>query len=220
VIIQDGLRRMFKSQEDVYYYITLMNENYSHPAMPQGAEDGIRRGMYLFREAKDDKGPRVQLLGSGTILREVIAGADLLAQDFGVAADIWSCPSFNELRREGAETERWNLLHPGGAPRKSYVEQCLAQRQGPVIASTDYMRAFADQIRAYVPRRYICLGTDGFGRSDYRKALRRFFEVDRYYVAVAALKALADENMLEKGKVESAIRKYGIDTERAPPWKM
>jgi pyruvate dehydrogenase E1 component len=220
VIIQDGLRRMFKSQEDVYYYITLMNENYSHPAMPQGAEDGIRRGMYLFREAKDGKGPRVQLLGSGTILREVIAGADLLAQDFGVAADIWSCPSFNELRREGLESERWNLLHPGGAPRKSYVEQCLAQRQGPVIASTDYMRAFADQIRPYVPRRYICLGTDGFGRSDYRKALRRFFEVDRHYVVLAALKALADENMVEQGKVDAAIRKYGIDTERAPPWTM
>jgi pyruvate dehydrogenase E1 component len=220
VIIQDGLRRMFKSQEDVYYYITLMNENYSHPAMPQGVEEGIRCGMYLFREAKDGQGPRVQLLGSGTILREVIAAADLLAQDFGVAADIWSCPSFNELRREGLETERWNLLHPGGAPRKSYVEQCLAQRQGPVIASTDYMRAFADQIRPYVPRGYICLGTDGFGRSDYRKALRRFFEVDRHYVAVAALKALADENMVEQGKVESAIRKYGIDTERPPPWKM
>ena len=220
VIMQDGLRRMFKNQEDVYYYITLMNENYSHPAMPQGAEDGIRRGMYLFREAANAKGPRVQLLGSGTILREVIAGADLLAQDFGVAADIWSCPSFNELRREGLETERWNLLHPAASPRKSYVEQCLAQRQGPVIASTDYMRAFADQIRPFVPRRYISLGTDGFGRSDYRVALRKFFEVDRYHVAVAALNALADESMIEKGKVEGAIRKYALDTERAPPWKM
>jgi pyruvate dehydrogenase E1 component len=219
VIIQDGLRRMFKNQEDVYYYITLMNENYSHPAMPQDAEDGIRRGMYLFREAKDAKGPRVQLLGSGTILREVIAGADLLAQDFGVAADIWSCPSFNELRRDGLETERWNLLHPDAAPRKSHVEQCLAQRQGPVIASTDYMRAFADQIRPYVPRRYVCLGTDGFGRSDYRVALRKFFEVDRHYVAVAALKALADEGKFEKSKAEAAIREYGIDTERVPPWK-
>jgi pyruvate dehydrogenase E1 component len=220
VIIQDGLRRMFKDQEDVYYYITLMNENYTHPAMPQGAEDGIRRGMYLFRAAADTKGPRVQLLGSGTILREVIAGADLLAQDFGIAADIWSCPSFNELRREGVETDRWNLLHPAAAPRKSYVEQCLAQRQGPVIASTDYMRTFADQIRPYVPRRYICLGTDGFGRSDYRVALRKFFEVDRHYVAVAALKALADENAVPKSKVEEAIKKYGLDTEKAPPWKV
>jgi pyruvate dehydrogenase E1 component len=220
VIIQDGLRRMFKDQEDVYYYITLMNENYTHPAMPQGAEDGIRRGMYLFRAAADTKAPRVQLLGSGTILREVIAGADLLAQDFGIAADIWSCPSFNELRREGVETDRWNLLHPAAAPRKSYVEQCLAQRQGPVIASTDYMRAFADQIRPYVPRRYVCLGTDGFGRSDYRVALRKFFEVDRHYVAVAALKALADENAVPKSKVEEAIKKYGLDTEKAPPWKV
>src|SRR5205807_8719934 len=139
VIIQDGLRRMFKDQEDVYYYITLMNENYTHPAMPQGAENGIRRGMYVFRAAAETKAPRVQLLDSGTILREVIAGADLLAHDFGIAADIWSCPSFNELRRDGVETERWNLLHPGGAARKSYVEQCLAHRQGPVIASTDYM---------------------------------------------------------------------------------
>jgi pyruvate dehydrogenase E1 component len=220
VIIQDGLRCMFKNQEDVYYYITLMNENYSHPAMPQGAEDGIRRGMYLFREAVDAKGPRVQLLGSGTILREVIAGADLLAQDFGVAADIWSCPSFNELRRDGLETERWNLLHPAATPRKSYVEQCLAQRQGPVIASTDYMRAFADQIRPYVPRRYMCLGADGFGRSDYRVALRKFFELDRHYVAVAALKALADEGTIPRSKVEAAITKYGIDAEKAPPWKM
>ena len=220
VIIQDGLRRMFKNQEDAYYYITLMNENYPHPAMPQGAEDGIRKGMYLLREAQDAKGPRVQLLGSGTILREVIAGADLLAQDFGVAADIWSCPSFNELRRDGQETERWNLLHPAAAPRKSYVEQCLAQRQGPIVAATDYMRAFADQIRPYAPRRYICLGTDGFGRSDYRKALRKFFEVDRYYVAIAALKALGDEGTLPKSKVEAAISKYGMDTEKAPPWKI
>jgi pyruvate dehydrogenase E1 component len=220
VIVQDGLRRMFKNQEDVYYYITLMNENYPHPAMPKDAEEGIRRGMYLLREAADAKGPRVQLLGSGTILREVIAGADLLAQDFGVAADVWSCPSFNELRREGLDTERWNLLHPAGPPRLSYVTQCLAQRQGPIIAATDYMRSFADQIRPYVPRRYLCLGTDGFGRSDYRVALRKFFEVDRHYVAVAALKALADENMLPKSKVEAAIAKYGIDTEKAPPWKM
>jgi len=220
VIIQDGLRRMMKDQEDVYYYITLMNENYAHPAMPAGAEDGIRRGMYLLREGTAKKGSRkVQLLGSGTILREVIAAADLLEQDFGVAADIWSCPSFNELRRNGMATERWNLLHPSQTPRKSYVEQCLAGRNGPVIASTDYMRAFAEQIRPYVPTRFVCLGTDGFGRSDYRKALRKFFEVDRHYVAVAALKALADDNGLPTKKVEEAIAKYGIDAERPPPWK-
>jgi len=220
VVVQDGLRRMFKDQEDVYYYITLMNENYSHPAMPEGAEEGIRRGMYLFRDGGPGRGPRVQLLGSGTILREVIAAAELLKQDFGVLADIWSCPSFNELRRNGMETERWNLLHPSQAPRKSHVEQCLANRQGPVVASTDYMRAFADQIRPYVGRRYVCLGTDGFGRSDYRVALRRFFEVDRNYVAVAALNALADEGAVAKSKVADAIAKYRIDPERSPPWKM
>ena len=220
VIIQDGLRRMFRDQEDVYYYITLMNENYSHPAMPAGAEEGIRRGMYLLRDGGNDKGPRVQLLGSGTILREVIAGADLLAQDFGVSADIWSCPSFNELRRQGLETDRWNLLHPTQAPRPSYVEQCLGPQQGPVVASTDYMRSFADQIRPFVPRRYVCLGTDGFGRSDYRIALRKFFEVDRHYVATAALNALAQEGAIPKSKVEAAVTKYGIDPERPPPWKM
>jgi pyruvate dehydrogenase E1 component len=220
VIIQDGLRRMMKDQEDVYYYITLMNENYAHPAMPTGAEDGIRRGMYLLREGAAKKaGRKVQLLGSGTILREVMAAADLLEQDFGVAADVWSCPSFNELRRDGMATERWNLLHPSQTPRKSYVERCLAGRKDPVIASTDYMRAFAEQIRPYVPGRFICLGTDGFGRSDYRKALRKFFEVDRHYIAVAALKALADDNALPLQKVEEAITKYGINAERPPPWK-
>ena len=220
VIIQDGLRRMMKDQEDVYYYITLMNENYPHPAMPAGAEDGIRRGMYLLRESTAKKtGTKIQLLGSGTILREVIAAADLLEQDFGVAADIWSCPSFTELRRDGMAAERWNLLHPAQAPRKSYIEQCLAGRKGPVIASTDYMRAFAEQIRPYILTRFVCLGTDGFGRSDYRKALRRFFEVDRHYVAVAALKALADDGALPIQKVTDAIAKYEIDVERAPPWK-
>jgi pyruvate dehydrogenase E1 component len=218
VIIQDGLRRMFKDQEDVYYYITLMNENYSHPAMPKGAEEGIRRGMYLFREGSKQK-PRVQLLGCGTILREVVAAADLLENDFGVAADIWSCPSFNELRREGLESERWNLLHPASKPRKSYVEECLARRDGPVVAATDYMRAFPEQIRPYVPKRYVCLGTDGFGRSDYRVALRKFFEVNRHYVTLAALKALADEGLLSTSKVEAAIAKYGINAEKPAPWK-
>jgi pyruvate dehydrogenase E1 component len=219
VIIQDGLRRMIKDQNDVYYYITLMNENYPHPAMPQGAEDGIRRGMYLFREgAGKKKAPRVQLLGCGTILREVIAGAELLENDFGVVADIWSCPSFNELRRDGLAAERWSLLHPSQTPRKSYVEECLGGRQGPVIASTDYMRAFAEQIRPFVPQRYVCLGTDGFGRSDYRVALRKFFEVNRHYVVVAALKALADEGAVPKPKVAEAIGAYGIDPERPPPW--
>ncbi len=218
VIIQDGLRRMFKDQEDVYYYITLMNENYSHPAMPDGTEEGILRGMYLFREGSKQK-PHVQLLGCGTILREVVAAADLLENDFGVAADIWSCPSFNELRREGLESERWNLLHPANKPRKSYVEECLARRDGPVVAATDYMRAFPEQIRPYVPKRYVCLGTDGFGRSDYRVALRKFFEVNRHYVTLAALKALADEGLLSTSKVEAAIAKYGINAEKPAPWK-
>jgi pyruvate dehydrogenase E1 component len=220
VIIQDGLRRMLKDQEDVYYYITLMNENYSHPAMPKEAEDGIRRGMYLFRNAGETKGPRVQLLGCGTILREVIAAAELLEQEFGVLADIWSCPSFNELRREGIEVERWNLLHPAQEARKNYVEQCLGPRQGPVIAASDYMRAFPEQIRPHVPRRYVCLGTDGFGRSDYRVALRKFFEVNRHYIAVAALKSLADEGAISMNQVETAIKKYRIDGDKPAPWKM
>jgi pyruvate dehydrogenase E1 component len=220
VIMQDGMRRMYAEQEDVFYYITVMNENYPHPAMPQGAEQGILKGMYLFREgkAKSARAPRVQLLGSGTILREVIAGADLLERDFGVAADIWSVPSFNELRREGLEVERWNRLHPEAEPRLSYVEQCLQERQGPVIAATDYMRTYADQIRPFVHNRYVVLGTDGFGRSDTREKLRRFFEVDRHHVAVAAMKALADTSeAVSPKKVAEAIGKYGIDPEAPSP---
>ena len=219
VIIQDGLRRMYEEQDDVFYYITLMNENYEHPAMPSGAEEGIVRGMYLLKEGEtaEQQAARVQLLGSGTILREVIAAADLLARDFGVVADIWSVPSFTELRREGLEVERWNLLHPTEPPRRSYVETCLAERDGPAIAATDYMKTFADQIRPFVPRRYRVLGTDGFGRSDYRKALRRFFEVDRYFVAVAALKALAEDGAIPASTVADAIRKYGIDPEKPNP---
>ncbi|MDN5854987.1 MAG: pyruvate dehydrogenase (acetyl-transferring), homodimeric type, partial [Actinomycetia bacterium] len=217
VIIHDGLRRMYAEQEDVYYYLTLMNENYAHPAMPEGVEDGIRKGMYLFRAGEASKGrarkkPHVQLLGSGTILREVIAAADLLADDFGVTADIWSCPSFTELGRDGADTARWNMLHPTEPPRTSHVENMLADRPpGPVIASTDYVRAFAEQIRGYVPRTYRVLGTDGFGRSDYRKRLRTFFEVDRHYVAVAALSALAQDGAVPAATVAEAITKYGID---------
>jgi len=175
--------------------------------------------MYLFHaDITKNKGPRVQLLGSGTILREVIAAADLLQKDFGVAADIWSCPSFNELRRDGLAVERWNLLHPTEPPRRSYVEECLAAHTGPAVAATDYMRAFAEQIRPYVPCRYLCLGTDGFGRSDYRVALRNFFEVNRHYVAIAALKLLADEGAVPRAKVSEAITKYGIDPDSPPPW--
>jgi pyruvate dehydrogenase E1 component len=219
VIVQDGLRRMYAEQEDLYYYITLMNENYEHPEMPEGAEEGIRKGMYLFRKgpARRGKRPRVQLLGSGTILREVIAAADLLAEDFGVTADVWSAPSFTELRREGLRTERWNRLHPTETPRRSYVETSLAGRSGPVVAATDYIKAYADQIRPFVPGRYTVLGTDGFGRSDYRKALRSFFEVDRHHVAVAALHSLAQDGTVATSVVADAIRRYGIDPDKPDP---
>jgi pyruvate dehydrogenase E1 component len=186
--------------------------------MPEGVETGIIKGMYLFKDGGESTGPRVQLLGCGTILREVIAAADLLREDFNITADLWSVTSFNELRRDGLSAERWNLLHPSQPPRKSYIETCLEGHAGPVVASTDYMRAFADQVRTCIPRRYITLGTDGFGRSDYRVQLRRFFEVNRYYVAVAALKALADEGQIKAEQVEEAIRKYGLDTERPDPW--
>ena len=219
VIVHDGLRRMYEKQEDIFFYITLMNENYEHPAMPEGAEAGILKGMYLFREGPptDEKELRVQLLGSGTILREVIAAADLLAADFGVAADIWSVPSFTELRREGLDAERWNLLHPTEKPRMSYVEACLADRRGPVVAATDYMKAFADQIRPFVPGRYRVLGTDGFGRSDYRKKLRSFFEVDRHFVTVAALKSLSDQGAVPASIVAEALGRYGIHPEKPNP---
>ncbi len=220
VIIQDGLRRMVAEQEDAFYYITLMNENYRHPAMPEGARDGILRGMYLFREgsvSKRKKVPRVQLLGSGTILNEVLAAAELLESDFGVAADVWSVTSFTELRRDGIEVERWNMLHPLDEPRRAYVTEQLSGREGPVVASTDYLRAFSDQIRQWVPGSYRVLGTDGFGRSDSRKALRRFFEVDRHYVALCALKALADDGKVEPARVQEAIDRYEIDAEAPMP---
>jgi pyruvate dehydrogenase E1 component len=225
VIVQDGLRRMLAEQEDVFFYITLMNENYEHPALPEGAETGILMGMYLLREASTaDDGeasvPRVQLLGSGTILREVLAAAELLAADYRVAADVWSAPSFTELRREGLATERWNMLHPTEPSRRSYVETCLADRPGPVVAATDYIKSFADQIRPFVPRRYRVLGTDGFGRSDYRRNLRRFFEVDRHYVAVAALASLAEDGTVPATTVADAISRYGIDADKPDPSKV
>jgi pyruvate dehydrogenase E1 component len=218
VIIHEGLRRMVGEQEDVFYYITLMNENYTHPAMPYGAEEGILRGMYLLREgSKRSKKPRVQLLGSGTILREVMAAAELLESDFGVVCDVWSVTSFTELRRDGLEVERWNMLHPTEEPRQAYVSRCLSGRRGPVVASTDYIRTFADQIRQWVPGPYKVLGTDGYGRSDYRHALRRFFEVDRHYVTVAALKSLAELGELEAERVREAIERYEIDPDAPMP---
>ncbi|MDQ3267226.1 MAG: pyruvate dehydrogenase (acetyl-transferring), homodimeric type [Pseudomonadota bacterium] len=219
VIIQDGMRRMYQEQEDVFYYLTVMNENYAHPAMPEGAETDIIRGMYLFNEGKAQSAttPTVQLLGSGTILREVIAAAELLMKDFGVVSNIWSVTSFNELRRDGLDCERWNMLHPEAAPRVSYAEQCLGKRKGPVIASTDYIKSYADQIRAFLPRNYKVLGTDGYGRSDTRKKLRHFFEVDRYHIAVAALKSLADEGTVVMSEVSKAIKLYNINPDKPNP---
>jgi pyruvate dehydrogenase E1 component len=214
VIVQDGLRRMVQEQEDVYYYLTVMNENYQHPDMPAGAEAGIIKGMYLFREAPR---ARVQLLASGTIFREVIAAAELLEKDFRIAADLWSVTSFSELRRDGMAKERWNALHPIEKPRVSYLEETLKGRRGPVIAATDYMKLHADSIRAFLPNRYRVLGTDGFGRSDTRARLRHFFEVNRYWIAVHALKALADEGEVMPAMVFEALRKYGLDSEKPNP---
>jgi len=221
VIVQDGLRRMVAEQEDVYYYLTVMNENYTQPAMPQGAAPDILKGMYLLQpgaEKGKSKAPRVQLLGSGVILRESLAAAEMLRKEWGIESDVWGCPSFVELARDGNAATRWNMLNPTDKQRVPHVTAKLADTQGPVIASTDYVRAFADQIRAFVPRRYVVLGTDGFGRSDTREKLRRFFEVDRNYITVAALKALADEGTLPATKVAEAIAKYAIDPARPAPW--
>ncbi|HPG27943.1 MAG TPA: pyruvate dehydrogenase (acetyl-transferring), homodimeric type, partial [Myxococcota bacterium] len=224
VIVQDGLRRMYRDGEDVYYYLTVMNEKYAQPDMPEGCEAGILRGMYRVREGRGEaraegkrRGLRVQLLGSGTILREVLAAAEMLEEDYGVAADVWSVTSFNELARDGQDTDRWNMLHPEEERRLSYVERQLAGSQGPVIAATDYLRLHSEQIRGYVPRRYRTLGTDGWGRSDGREKLRRFFEVHRNHVCVAALSALAEDGAIDGGVVAKAIGKYGIDAERPAP---
>ena len=222
-IVRDGMRRMYEEQEDVFYYITVMNENYPHPGMPEGSEAGILKGLYLLQDGGKTSGKnalRVQLMGSGTILREVMAAAELL-KEFDVTADIWSATSFNELRRDGMAAERWNLLHPAEPRRKSFVESSLQGHDGPVVAATDYMRSFPDQIREYVGnagRRFVVLGTDGFGRSDYRVKLRSFFEVNRHYVAVAALKALADDGKIKHARVAEAIAKFGLNAELPPPW--
>jgi pyruvate dehydrogenase E1 component len=219
VIIQDGLRRMYVEQEDVFYYITVMNENYAHPAMPKGIEQDILKGMYSFAQGADDKKAlRVQLLGSGTIFREVEFAAELLRNDWGVEADLWSCPSFTELARDGQQCERWNRLHPTEPAKQPHVSNCLANAVGPVIAATDYTRAFAEQIRPYVKAAYTVLGTDGFGRSDTRENLRSFFEVDRYHITIAALKSLADAGQIEATKIEVALAKYGIATDVTAPW--
>lgn len=220
VIVQDGLRRMYQEQEDIFYYITVMNENYAHPDLPKGAEQDILKGMYLLQDRshqhKEKKIP-LQLLGSGTILREVMAAAEILQNDYGVAADVWSVTSFNQLRREALSVSRWNMLHPTKNAKTSHIENCLKNRSGPVVAATDYMKLYADQIRAFIPGRYSVLGTDGFGRSDTREKLRHFFEVDRYYITVAALKVLSEEGKIPAKLVSQAIKTLGIDPEKPEP---
>ncbi|WP_458237202.1 transketolase-like TK C-terminal-containing protein, partial [Pseudomonas sp. P5_A2_2] len=218
VIIQDGMKKMTEEQQDVFYYITVMNESYQQPAMPAGAEEGIKKGMYLLEEDTREAAHHVQLMGSGTILREVREAAKILREEFNVGADVWSVTSFNELRRDGLAVERTNRLHPGQKPKLSYVEECLNGRKGPVIASTDYMKLFAEQIRQWVPsKEFKVLGTDGFGRSDSRKKLRHFFEVDRHFVVLAALEALADRGDIEPKVVAEAIAKFGINPEKRNP---
>jgi pyruvate dehydrogenase E1 component len=221
VILHHGLKRMVERQDNVYFYLTLLNENYAMPGLQPGTEEQIIKGMYLCKQAPAlaAKAPTVQLLGSGTILRESIAAQELLEKDWGVAAGVWSCPSFNELTRDGQDADRWNLLHPEDTPRVTFVGQQLAGSTGPVVASTDYMKAYAEQIRPFIPkgRTYRVLGTDGFGRSDFRSKLREHFEINRHYIVVAALKALADDGSVPAAKVSEAIRKYGINTDKINP---
>jgi pyruvate dehydrogenase E1 component len=218
VIIQDGLRRMYAEQEDVFYYLTVMNDNYTHPAMPEGIEQDILKGMYCFKQGDQNATLRVNLLGSGAIFREAVFAAELLKNDWGVESDLWSCPSFTELARDAQTCERWNRLHPTEKAHQSHVSKCLPHDNIPVIAATDYIRAFPEQIRSEIKAPYTVLGTDGFGRSDTREHLRRFFEVDRYHITIAALKSLADNGQFELGKVEVAIAKYGIDADVKAPW--
>jgi pyruvate dehydrogenase E1 component len=216
VIVQEGLHRMVEKQESIFYYVTIMNENYVHPAMPKNVEEGILKGLYLLKAGKKAD-LKVQLMSSGAILPEAEEAAKLLAADYGVSADVWSATSFNELAREGLDVVRWNRLHPAAKPKISYVEQCLAGRDGPVIAATDYIKLYADQIHQFVPQRYVVLGTDGFGRSDTRVQLRAHFEVDRFHIAYTAIKALADEGKLSSAQVAAAAKKYGIDAKKPNP---
>src|SRR5580698_1671203 len=216
VIVQDGLRRMYQDQESIFYYITCMNENYPHPAMPAGVAQGILNGMYLLQIGGRGK-VRVTLFGSGTILREVLAAAELLEKNYGVPADVYSVTSFSELRKNALAMERHNLLHPNEPRQQTYIQLTLAEREGPFVAATDYMKTVADQIRQWVPGRYTALGTDGYGRSDSRAELRRFFEVDRHYVAITALKALADDGKIDKQTVADAMQAFGIDPEKPNP---
>jgi len=217
VIVQDGMKRMYELEENRFYYITTMNENYAHPEMPLGAEEGILKGLYQLSQSKSKAKKRVQLMGSGAILQEVRAAADLLLDDWGVAADVWSMTSSNELRRDGMACERWNMLNPSEKPRVPYLTQALQKSGGPFIAATDYMKVYADQLRPYIPGTYKVLGTDGFGRSDTRAKLRYFFEVNRYFVTVAALTALAEEGAVKAEVVGEALVKYGISGDKPDP---
>ncbi|HGC5850111.1 pyruvate dehydrogenase (acetyl-transferring), homodimeric type [Serratia ureilytica] len=220
VIVQSGMRRMFVEQEDIYYYITLLNEGYPQPPMPAGVEDGIIQGAYLLKQsaATTQESPRAQLVASGAIMREALAAAELLAVDFGVASDIWSATSLSELRRNGMAAERWNLLHPEDPPKVPYIQSLLAAHPGPVVVATDYMKIVGDQIKPFLPdRTFIALGTDGFGRSDTREALREFFEVNRHFIALAALKLLADEGRIARSEVNRAMALYGITPDKPDP---
>ena len=219
VIMQHGLKRMVEKQENVFYYLTLLNENYAQPGLKAGTESEIIAGMYLLQDADSQHKLQVNLLGSGSILRESVAAKELLEAEWGVGANVWSCPSFNQLARDGQDAERHNLLHPTAAPRESFVSKQLNRTSGPIVASTDYVKALPEQIRAYIPkgRSFKVLGTDGFGRSDFRYRLREHFEINRHYIVVAALKSLADEGAVPVAKVAEAIAKYGIDTEKVNP---
>jgi pyruvate dehydrogenase E1 component len=216
VIIQHGLHRMVEQQEDVYYYITLMNENYSHPDMPKDIEQQIIKGMYLIQNTTLKSKQKVQLMGSGVILREALEAATLLEADWNIAADVWSVTSFTEVRRNALEVERHNMLNPLD-PKKSFIQEQITDSESPIIASTDYMKSFADQVSNFIPNHFVSLGTDGYGRSDSREALRSFFEVDRYYIVIAALKALSDQNKIDVSMVADAIKKYNIDHTKTNP---
>jgi pyruvate dehydrogenase E1 component len=217
IIFQDGLRRMHDKQENIFYYLTTMNENYTHPTMPKNCEKGILKGMYLFKEIKNRGKTNVQLLGSGSILREMIFAAEILSKEYNIDSDIWSVTSFNELRKDGMAIERKNLLNPSEEPEKSYVEKCLNKKDGPIIAASDYMRSFADQIRPYTSKSFYSLGTDGYGRSDSRKNLRKFFEVDKEHIVTFTLSALAKEQLVPATHAERAIKKYKIDKDKLIP---
>jgi pyruvate dehydrogenase E1 component len=217
VIIQHGLELMFGRGESKFFYITTMNENYHHPDMPEGSHEGIVRGMYRLESAKPAAKNVVQLMGAGTILREVQAAAVLLREDFGIESDVWSLTSINELRRDGLDCERWNMLHPGAPPRRAWITRMLEGATGPVVMATDYMKALGDGLRQFVPQRFVVLGADGFGRSDTRAKLRHFFEVNRHFVVIAALKALADEDRFDRARITEAMAKYGIDPEKPNP---